>query len=202
MYKQLNDNDELTEKSGDPFEPARIDFKFQDAVLNRYYNVIMTQEKMMEGSLKRFESDVPIVKSEQKVYTFHNDPINLACHATITPVIEDHLGKKLFPTHCFVRIYPKGSTLGEHYDKVTSEYAVTYCHSSEIPWTINLHGESMETTQGSCILYKGNETLHGRVDPAPCTVLQSFYFWVEKGGEFDHWKYNKDPLYKKIYQQI
>lgn len=44
-----------------------------------------------------------------------------------TPVIEQNVGKKLFPTYSFLRVYDKNSDLPVHNDRPSCEYTVALC---------------------------------------------------------------------------
>ena len=44
-----------------------------------------------------------------------------------TPVIEKNVGKKLFPTYSYLRVYEKESDLTIHKDRPSCEYTVALC---------------------------------------------------------------------------
>jgi hypothetical protein len=44
-----------------------------------------------------------------------------------TPVVEQNVGKKLWPTYSYFRIYDKGSDLKIHTDRESCEYTVALC---------------------------------------------------------------------------
>ena len=46
---------------------------------------------------------------------------------TSTPVIEQNVNKKLWPTYSYFRIYDKGSDLKIHKDRPSCEYTVALC---------------------------------------------------------------------------
>lgn len=55
------------------------------------------------------------------------------------PVIEQNVGKKLFPTYSYFRIYDKGSDLPFHTDRESCEFTVALCLGAEpnnIPYEI------------------------------------------------------------------
>lgn len=57
----------------------------------------------------------------------YSDPVMETLMDMSTPVIEQNLNKKLFPTNSFFRIYDKGATLPIHIDRTAAEYTVALC---------------------------------------------------------------------------
>ena len=52
------------------------------------------------------------------------DPLMETLLDMSTPVIEQNVGKKLWPTYSFLRIYDKGADLPVHVDRPACEYTV------------------------------------------------------------------------------
>ena len=58
--------------------------------------------------------------------------------------------------------------------------------------------DSFITGRGDSICYEGKNS-HGRITPLKNRSLYSFYFWVEKDGKYDEFKYDKRPEMEKVY---
>ncbi len=57
----------------------------------------------------------------------YGDPVMETLMDLSTPVIESNVGKKLFPTYSYFRIYDKGDDLKTHTDREACEFTVALC---------------------------------------------------------------------------
>jgi hypothetical protein len=149
------------------------------------------------SALKNF----PIKKYGYIGYDFYCDYLSIIYHLKITPHVSKILNKEIIPTFCFTRMYFEGSKLNFHTDRKACEIAVTRCHQGE-PWKMYIEDEDFITQTGTSICYEGIEKQHGRITPLTYKALYSFYFWVEKDGKYDEFKYDKEPKMEKIYKQL
>jgi len=133
-----------------------------------------------------------------------------------TPVIEKNVGKKLWPTYSYVRIYDKGDNLKVHLDRPSCEYTVALCLGADpldkpydifigqrdensnykyydwkdnyIPLNIE-HKFSMLPNNG--IIFKGMEKLHWREYCKHDHFITVFLHYVDQEGEYKEFKYDK-----------
>lgn len=104
----------------------------------------------------------------------------------LQPQVEDIVGKKLYPTYSYARIYYKTSTLLKHIDRVHSQYAVsiTIDDDEEHRWPIwmkDLNGEDHELVLdiGDMCVYKGNTVYHWREEFKGRKQIQAFFFYTD-----------------------
>ena len=111
----------------------------------------------------------------------------------LQPKIELVIGKKLYPTYSYARIYYKGAELIKHTDRHNSDYAVTITIDTDTtetePWYIYMEDKSGTENQlvlnvGDLCVYKGNEIRHWRNPYSGQKQIQAFMF------------YSEDPLQK------
>ena len=97
-------------------------------------------------------------------------------------------------------MYFEGSKLNFHTDRKACEIAVTHCHQGG-PWKMYIEDEDFITQTGTSICYNGAEQGHCRISSTPSKALYTIYSWVEKGGKYDKFKYDKSEKLEKIYKQ-
>lgn len=124
---------------------------------------------------------------------------NPTCDAllkTLTPICEEAVGKRLFPTYSFARIYSKGSYLHKHLDRPACEYSMTLClENNPKPWAIFMEGQEVILNKGDLVVYKGCDVIHWRETLVEDTeVTQVFLHYVDQDGPYAEWKYDKRPM--------
>ena len=136
-----------------------------------------------------------------------------------TSVVEENVGKKLFPVNAFVRIYDKGSVLKVHKDRKECQYTVALClgsSPSDIPYDIfsgNIDPNSdykffadNRTSQdelvplaienkfsmipNSALIFQGVDKFHWREFCKHDYFITCFLHYVDQDGE--HAKYKFD----------
>lgn len=133
-----------------------------------------------------------------------------------TPVIEQNVGKKLWPTYAYFRIYDKGSDLFAHMDRESCEYTVALCLGCDPvdkPYEIFL-GEKDEQSNykyydgkrnliplkiehkfsmlpNNALLFKGMEKLHWREYCTHDHYMTVFLHYVDQEGDYADWKFDK-----------
>lgn len=133
-----------------------------------------------------------------------------------TPVIEKNVGKKLFPTYSYFRIYDKGSDLKVHTDKESCEYTVALCLGSDPidqPYEIFLGEEDNNSDYkyynkdgkhkryridhkykmipNNAILFKGIEKAHWREECTHDHFITVFLHYVDQEGPYKDYKFDK-----------
>ena len=133
-----------------------------------------------------------------------------------TPVVEQNIGKKLWPTYSYFRIYDKGSDLKIHKDRPSCEYTVALCIGADPvdrPYEIFV-GEKDETSDykyfnrendyggykinykfpmvpNNALIFKGMENVHWREYCKHDYFMTVFLHYVDQEGEY------KDCIYDK-----
>tara|TARA_R100000908_G_scaffold64338_1_gene47879 strand:+ start:2009 stop:2617 length:609 start_codon:yes stop_codon:yes gene_type:complete len=133
-----------------------------------------------------------------------------------TPVVEQNVGKKLFPTYSYFRIYDKGSDLKIHKDRPSCEYTVALClgaHPADVPYEIFV-GEESDTSDykyysnegeynrykidykfpmvpNNALIFKGMDKIHWREYCKHDHFMTVFLHYVDQEGEYKEWKFDK-----------
>ena len=88
-------------------------------ILNLSYNYCL----LKYTNKKNFDFDT----QTKSLIWEHGDFLMESLMDMSTPVIEQNVGKKLWPTYSYLRIYDKGSDLPIHKDRPSCEYTVALC---------------------------------------------------------------------------
>jgi hypothetical protein len=136
-----------------------------------------------------------------------------------TPVVEQNVGKKLFPTYSFLRIYDKGSDLPIHKDRPSCEYTVALCLGADPidePYELFV-GEVDESSDykyfdaegnynrykinykypmkpNNALIFKGMNNIHWREICTHDHFITVFLHYVDQQGEFKEYKYDKRSM--------
>lgn len=146
----------------------------------------------------------------QYSYNYWDLNTSMKSHILLTKLASEFFNKDLIPTYTDSRKYLKGSRLYFHTDRVECEYSLTYTVRGNIPWTIYVGDEKIETTTGIGIFYKGIEQLHGRIGKCQEDVYCCFFHWVDKNGEYSNYAFDKikfpdfknEEKYEKLSQEL
>lgn len=135
-----------------------------------------------------------------------------------TPVIEKNVGKKLWPTYSYLRIYDRESDLPTHTDRESCEYTVAICLGADPidkPYEIFI-GEEDETSDykyyndkgeykryridhkfpmipNNAVIFKGRDKLHWREFCQHDHYITVFLHYVDQEGPYKEFKFNKRP---------
>lgn len=134
-----------------------------------------------------------------------------------TPVVEQNVGKKLFPTYSFFRIYDKGSDLKVHTDRDSCEFTVALCLGADPidkPYDLFV-GEKDDTSDykyynsnpkkwekfridhkfsmlpNNAIIFKGIEKIHWREYCEHDHFITVFLHYVDQEGPYKEFKFDK-----------
>lgn len=139
-----------------------------------------------------------------------------------TPVIEKNVGKSLFPTYSYFRIYDKLSDLKVHTDRPSCEYTVALCVGSdpkEIPYNIYIGEENnlsdykyksdekilplqiehkFAMLPNDALLFQGTNKYHWREECIHDHYMTVFLHYVDQNGEYSDHKFdNRNMLGEK-----
>jgi hypothetical protein len=133
-----------------------------------------------------------------------------------TSVVEQNVGKKLWPTYSYFRIYDKGSDLKIHTDRESCEYTVALClgadpvdHSYEI-----FMGKEDNTSDykyyddkgnynryridhkfsmlpNNAVIFKGMDKIHWREVCTHDHFITVFLHYVDQEGPYKDYKFDK-----------
>jgi len=175
-------------------------------------NLIYTYSIIKYGNQKQFKTDI----QTNALISEHSDYLMETLMDLSTPVIEQNVKKKLFPTYSFFRIYDKGSDLKTHIDRESCEYTVALClgaHPVDQPYEIFL-GEKDDNSDykyfsnknnleryridykfpmlpNNAIIFKGMNKLHWREQCQHDHFITVFLHYVDQDGEYKDFKFDK-----------
>lgn len=136
-----------------------------------------------------------------------------------TPVVEQNVGKKLWPTYSYFRIYDKGSDLRIHTDRESCEYTVALCLGAspvDQPYEIFV-GEEDETSDykyysddgeykryridhkfpmlpNNALIFKGMDKIHWREICHHDHFITAFLHYVDQDGPYKDFKFDKRQM--------
>tara|TARA_R100000030_G_scaffold33785_1_gene25200 strand:- start:2043 stop:2657 length:615 start_codon:yes stop_codon:yes gene_type:complete len=133
-----------------------------------------------------------------------------------TPVIESNVGKKLFPTYSYFRIYEKGDDLKIHVDRESCEYTVALCLGCdpiEEPYELfigekddqsdykyyNKKGEynkyridnKFSMLPNNAVIFKGMDKVHWREPSKHDHFITVFLHYVDQEGPYKDYQYDQ-----------
>ena len=136
-----------------------------------------------------------------------------------TPVVEQNVNKKLFPTYSYLRVYDKGSDLKIHTDRPACEYTVALCIGADPvnePYDLFV-GEIDESSDykyydskktynrykidhkfsmlpNNAVIFKGMEKIHWREYCKHDHYITVFLHYVDQEGKYKEEKFDKRHL--------
>lgn len=140
-----------------------------------------------------------------------------------TPVVEQNVGKKLWPTYSYFRIYDKGSDLKIHTDREACEYTVALCLGADPvdkPYEIFV-GEEDEASDykyynkqkeynryridykfpmvpNNALLFKGLDKIHWREMCTHDHFMTVFLHYVDQEGPYKEFKFDKRNMLGEV----
>ena len=114
----------------------------------------------------------------------------------LTQKISNVVGRELFPTYSYCRMYYPGASMRPHTDRAACEVSMSLSLSGD-PWPlwfkINNNNIPLSLKKGDAVLYKGLEFEHWREEYTGTGCTQVFLHWVYADGEHADWKYDRRP---------
>ena len=116
--------------------------------------------------------------------------------------VEGVVGKSLYPTYSYARIYYNGAEMAAHIDRPSCEYSATMTlqvEEGKEPWEIwmrNLKGEASAITipVGSMVVYRGDQLEHWRNTYTGNKQIQVFLHYVDVNGQYADHKFDKREM--------
>jgi hypothetical protein len=117
----------------------------------------------------------------------------------LTPTISSAVGKTLYPSYSYARIYMNGCELKRHKDRRSSEYSVSCCITKDpAEWDLYIQYdsgvESISLDVGDIVIFQGSKYLHWRPPFPGKEQVMGFLQYVDSEGEFSHYKYDGRPM--------
>lgn len=145
------------------------------------------------------------------------DPLMETILDMSTPVIEENVGRKLFPTYSYLRIYDLNSDLKIHKDRPACEYTVALCLGSlpkEVPYEIFIGEEDpssdykyydqndlkfkryridhkFDMFPNNAIIFQGQNKIHWREYCKHDHFITVFLHYVDQEGKYAEEKFDK-----------
>jgi len=164
------------------------------------------------SSLKAFEIDA----QTNSLISEYGDYFMETLMQASVPVVEQNVGKKLWPTYSFLRVYDKGSDLKIHTDRPSCEYTVALCLGADPidkPYEIFV-GEEDENSDykyydkegnfnryriehkfpmlpNNAVIFKGMDKIHWREMCTHDHYVTVFLHYVDQEGEYKEYKFDK-----------
>ena len=177
-------------------------FKDEGEKLRKNYNLmpqgIEIKYKKTRGKFNLESTTIPTqVPNSICIYS---NPIYYVMHYKVKNKLEKRLGKRLYPTYYFERVYLNGQDLKKHIDRGACEVSVSLHVSSNIDrdWHIYFnHGDrivSYKCDIGDAVVYNGVEIQHWR-EELRCQknqyYHQIFFHYVDADGKYAHFAYDR-----------
>lgn len=121
--------------------------------------------------------------------------------------IEALIGKDLYPTYTYSRLYRPGEILLPHTDRPECEYSFTLGlkYDDEI-WPIYLQTsrgvEEILLDNGDILIYKGIEQMHWRMRLTKRFHYQGFFHYVDKTGPYADRKYDNHTKFATTQEAV
>jgi hypothetical protein len=189
-------------------EPIFIPEFLPPQILNVTNSYVITKF----SNQKKFEIDT----QTSSLISEYADPLMETLMDLSTPVVEQNVGKKLFPTYSYFRIYDKGSDLKIHKDRASCEYTVAVCLGADPrdrPYEIFV-GEEDESSDykyydseenynrykidykfpmvvNNALIFKGMEKIHWREICNHDHFITVFLHYVDQEGPYKEYKFDK-----------
>jgi len=116
----------------------------------------------------------------------------------LRPEIEKIVGKNLWPTYSYARIYWPGAEMAEHQDRASCEYSVTITleDDGEEEWPIWFRHDDGKTVplilkEGDGCVYDGCVRPHWREPYKGKRQTQAFLHYVDADGPYADFKFDK-----------
>ena len=109
---------------------------------------------------------------------------------------------KLYPTYAYARIHWAGSALRKHTDRESCEFSATICIDNDPdPWPLFVEQTKYILEPGDMLVYRGRDLKHWRETYTGKQQIQIFIHYVEEGGKYSEFKYDKRPCLGHTYQK-
>lgn len=136
---------------------------------------------------------------DEKTWSLYCAPNTESLSEWLRPKIEKVLGKKLWPTYSYGRVYGNGAELLRHVDRRSSEYTLSLCVAKDsTPWNLVIETDNepyaVDIQLGDGVLYSGREYFHYREGPFQGFEQTQFFLqYVDQEGDSADLKWDTRP---------
>jgi hypothetical protein len=168
-------------------------------------NFVASEFKLIRDLTTRVDTNFGRTDAKEVVLTDSYSVYCLICFEALSlhlqPLIEQAVGKTLYPSYTYGRIYANGAELKPHYDRRSSEYTLSCCISKDPKdWLLAIeNSETKEVSeilleQGDVLLYQGRIHQHWRTGPFNGQEqVQVFIQYVDTNGNSPDLKWDARP---------
>jgi hypothetical protein len=174
----------------------------KNAVSAELCKFLSTEFRMMERCVTFFDKGSRKEVGQAESFSVYSPIFLETLSLHIKPLVEDAVGKQLWSTYSYGRIYKTGAELEKHLDRRSSEYTVSCCLEKD-----NTHDWSLviQRSDGSCeeyylevgdiLIYPGRALVHWRGGKFKgVEQIQAFIQYVDKSGDSADLKWDGRPL--------
>lgn len=190
-------NNELFEKNG--FVVLRKVLNSQTTeLLATEFKLIKNAEQILSGlneqDFLKHKSDTQVPNSYSKYGAFCFESLSLI----LKPILENVIGKELYPTYSYARIMGTGAIMERHKDRPSCQFSTTIClqEDTKIPYPLFIENYDKEVSSiilhaGDMIIYHGTQLDHWRQEFFGTEHIQTFLHYVDVNGPYKNYKYDK-----------
>jgi hypothetical protein len=159
-------------------------------------NILTVQEcQELSKSIRSYEQPVgdSLVPKSFSAYAL---PETEQLLLKLTEQVSSIVGKELYPTYSYCRIYYNGATMRPHTDRSACEFSMSISLTGD-PWPLWFMLDKptpISLAQGQAVLYKGLEFEHWREEYTGDKCTQVFLHWVDANGPHADWQYDRRPM--------
>lgn len=129
------------------------------------------------------------------VHREYGDPMMELLLEKLRPLVEQAVGRPLWPSLSFYYVYTHGNQLQKHKDRSSCQWVAGLCIGADESWplVLNIENSPQEIVLGcgDLLIFKGHDTEHWR-EPFPGKWFVSAIFgYVEQDGPFAFQKYDQ-----------
>jgi alkylated DNA repair dioxygenase AlkB len=173
----------------------------RNAISKELCNFIKTEVELIEKVINYTGQNTRVEKGHEESFSMYGLFCYEALSLHLKPLIEQTLGKTLYPTYTYGRVYRTGATLVKHIDRASSEYTLSCCIEKDpTDWLLAVEDTDGNVSeillnQGDILLYKGRSNYHWRVGEFKGKEqLQIFVQYVDANGDSADLKYDKRAM--------
>jgi hypothetical protein len=157
----------------------------KNAVSKELCEFLSLEFKMMEDVCKQLYPQQDFSDLCPNSFARYSPLMFEALAVKLTPLIEEHVDKKLTPTYSYARIYYKGSDLKIHKDRQSSEVTISVCvEKDHVDWPIYVKQDDgtvdeILLNEGDLVIYSGRKNEHWRNPFEGNRQVQCFLQYVD-----------------------
>tara|TARA_R100001143_G_scaffold61381_1_gene62011 strand:- start:244 stop:765 length:522 start_codon:yes stop_codon:yes gene_type:complete len=165
--------------------------------MKKYIKNLLTKTELKiahQYALIRHKSEVHAFDETQTLLgetSYYADPLTELLLEKTVPRVEKELGKSVWPTYSFFRVYNKFSQLKKHTDRPACEISISCTLGGDKEWPLIVGGKKIIIHPGDGFLYYGGKVEHWREEYDGDYQAQVFFHYVEKEGKHADEKFDK-----------